>query len=145
MARVTCRSQSASQDPTGEHHGLIARAFDAEIEKTANNPTLPNLILSPSIVGQELRARVIELMATHMDFAEHGVQGRRGTLAPLRRRDPDIVEEVFRRHATARVELLLHADEPYADPASRCAGGRGRLTTTRTPPPGASETVILPW
>jgi DNA-binding GntR family transcriptional regulator len=36
------------------------------------------------------------------------VQDHRDMLAAFRSRDPDVVEQVFRRHATAGVELLLN-------------------------------------
>jgi len=35
------------------------------------------------------------------------IQGHRDILAAFRSRDPDLVEQVFRRHATTGVELLL--------------------------------------
>lgn len=37
----------------------------------------------------------------------HRLQGHRSILAALRSRDPDAVEQAFRRHATAGIELLL--------------------------------------
>jgi DNA-binding FadR family transcriptional regulator len=43
----------------------------------------------------------------HPEVGQRRVQGHRDILAAFRTRDPDLVEQVFRRHATAGVELLL--------------------------------------
>lgn len=86
----------------------IAREFDMEIERAAGNPTLRSLVLSLSIVGQERRARSVETMRLHTEVGQRRVQGHREILAALRSRDPDAVEQTFRRHATAGVELLLN-------------------------------------
>jgi DNA-binding GntR family transcriptional regulator len=86
----------------------IAREFDMEIERAAANPTLRSLVLSLSIVGQERRARSVETMRRYTEIGERRVQGHREILAALRSRDPDAVEQAFRRHATAGVELLLN-------------------------------------
>jgi DNA-binding GntR family transcriptional regulator len=85
----------------------IAREFDLEIERAAGNPTLRGLIESVSIVGQERRTRSVEMMRSHLEIAFQRIQGHRDILAALRCRDPDAVEQAFRRHATAGVELLL--------------------------------------
>ena len=85
----------------------IAREFDLEIERAADNPTLRSMILSLSIIGQERRARYAQSMWLHPETGRGRVQGHRVILAAFRSRDPDLVEQVFRRHATAGVELLL--------------------------------------
>jgi len=85
----------------------IAREFDMEIERAADNPTLRSMILSLSIIGQERRARYAESMRQHPDVGVRRVQGHRDILAAFCSRDPDLVEQVFRRHATTGVELLL--------------------------------------
>jgi DNA-binding GntR family transcriptional regulator len=85
----------------------IAREFDMEIERAADNPTLRSMILSLSIIGQERRARYAQSMWLHPEMGRSRVQGHRDILAAFRERDPDLVEQVFRRHATAGVELLL--------------------------------------
>ena len=85
----------------------VAREFDREIEHAADNPMLRSMILSLSIIGQERRARYAESLWLHPEVGQRRVQGHRDILAALRSRDPDLVEEVFRRHATAGVELLL--------------------------------------
>lgn len=77
----------------------VARDFDREIERAADNPTLRGLITSLSVVGKETPNRPVE---STRDLAE-----RRLILAALRSRDPDAVEQAFRRHAT---EQLL--DDP---------------------------------
>lgn len=87
--------------------GRIAREFDMEVEKAAGNPTLRGLIQSLSIVGQERRNRAVRSMRVHTEIGERRLQGQRDILAALRGRDPDQVEQVFRRHATSFVELLL--------------------------------------
>jgi DNA-binding FadR family transcriptional regulator len=46
-------------------------------------------------------------MRQHPDVGVRRVQGHRDILAAFRSRDPDLVEQVFRRHATTGVELLL--------------------------------------
>jgi DNA-binding GntR family transcriptional regulator len=89
-------------------HLRLAREFDIEIEQAADNPTLRSLILSLSIVGQERRARSVESMRLHPEVGERRVQDHRDMLAAFRSRDPERAEEVFRRHATAGVELLLN-------------------------------------
>jgi DNA-binding GntR family transcriptional regulator len=86
----------------------IAREFDIEIERAADNPTLRSLILSLSIVGYERRTRSIETMRHHPEVAMRRLQDHRDMLAAFRGRDPDAVEQVFRRHAIAGVELLLN-------------------------------------
>jgi len=85
----------------------IAREFDVEIERAADNPTLRSMILSLSIIGQERRARYAQSMWLHPEMGRRRIQGHRDILAAFRERDPDLVEQVFRRHATAGVELLL--------------------------------------
>ena len=85
----------------------IAREFDMEIERAADNPTLRGLIESLSIVGQERRNRYIQSVRVHTEIGERRLQGHRDILAALRSRDPDAVEQAFRRHATTFVELLL--------------------------------------
>jgi DNA-binding GntR family transcriptional regulator len=47
-------------------------------------------------------------MRTHPEVGERRVQDHRDMLAAFRSRDPNRVEAVFRRHATAGVELLLN-------------------------------------
>jgi DNA-binding GntR family transcriptional regulator len=85
----------------------IAREFDVEIERAADNPTLRSMILSLSIIGQERRARYAQSMWLHPEMGRRRIQGHRDILAAFYERDPDLVEQVFRRHATAGVELLL--------------------------------------
>jgi DNA-binding FadR family transcriptional regulator len=85
----------------------IAREFDLGIEHAAGNPTLRSLILSLSIIGQDRRARSVESLLSHPEAAERRIQDHRDLLAAFRQRDPDLVEQVFRRYATAGVELLL--------------------------------------
>jgi DNA-binding GntR family transcriptional regulator len=85
----------------------IAREFDVEIECAADNSTLRNMILSLSIIGQERRARYAQSMWLHPEMGRRRIQGHRDILTAFRKRDPDLVEQVFRRHATAGVELLL--------------------------------------
>ena len=85
----------------------ISREFDMEIERAADNPTLRTMILSLSIIGQERRARSVESLVLHPEVGLRRVQDHRDILAAFSSRDPDLVEQVFRRHTTAGVELLL--------------------------------------
>jgi DNA-binding GntR family transcriptional regulator len=85
----------------------FAREFDMEIERAADNPTLRSMILSLTIIGQERRARSVESLLLHPEAGQRRVQDHRDMLAAFRKRDPDLVEQVFRRHATAGVELVL--------------------------------------
>ena len=85
----------------------IAREFDVEIERAADNPTLRSMILSLSIIGQERRARSVASLLQHPEEGLRRVQDHRDLLAAFRKRDPDLVEQVFRRYATAGVELVL--------------------------------------
>ncbi len=85
----------------------IARQFDMEIERAADNPTLRTMIQSLSIIGQERRARSVESLLLHPVVGLRRIQDHRDLLAAFRKRDPDVVEQVFRRHATAGIELLL--------------------------------------
>jgi DNA-binding GntR family transcriptional regulator len=85
----------------------IAREFDMEIERAADNPTLRSMILSLSIIGQERRTRSVESLLLHPEAGLRRVQDHRDMLAAFRSRDPDLVEQVFRRHAIAGVELVL--------------------------------------
>ncbi len=86
----------------------IAREFDIEIERAAGNPTLRSMILSLSIIGQERRARAVASMHLRPEVGRQRVQDHHDMLAAFRSRDPDLVEQVFRRHAIAGVELLLN-------------------------------------
>ena len=49
----------------------------------------------------------MESLLLHPETGQRRVQDHRDLLAAFRRRDPDLGEQVFRRHATAGVELLL--------------------------------------
>jgi DNA-binding GntR family transcriptional regulator len=49
----------------------------------------------------------VESLLLHPEVGLRRIQDHRDLLAAFRRRDPDLVEQVFRRHATAGVELLL--------------------------------------
>ena len=49
----------------------------------------------------------MESLLQHPEVGLRRVQDHRDLLAAFRCRDPDLVEQVFRRHATAGVELLL--------------------------------------
>jgi DNA-binding GntR family transcriptional regulator len=95
-------------DMNNPEHLRIAREFDIEIEAAAANPTLRSMILSLSIVGQERRTRSVEAMRLHPEIGMRRVQDHRDILAAFRSRDPDLVEQVFRRHAFGGVELLLN-------------------------------------
>lgn len=107
MAAMVDALAAVRHDRTDQDALRIAREFDLEIERAAGNPTLRGLIQSVSIVGQERRTRSVEMMRSHLEIAFQRIQGHRDILAALRGRDPDAVEQAFRRHATAGVELLL--------------------------------------
>jgi DNA-binding GntR family transcriptional regulator len=85
----------------------LAREFDLEIERAADNAPLRNLILSLSIMGQERRSRSVQSLRLHPEVAAQRVQGHRDVLEALRSRDADRVEKTFRDQAVAGVELLL--------------------------------------
>jgi DNA-binding GntR family transcriptional regulator len=87
----------------------VAREFDMEIERAADNPTLRSMILSLTIIGQERRARSVESLLLHPEEGRRRIQDHHDVLAAFRKRHPDLVEQVFRRHATAGVELVLDA------------------------------------
>jgi DNA-binding GntR family transcriptional regulator len=106
MAAIV-EAQASGQGMDISERLRIAREFDMEIERAADNPTLRSMILSLSIIGQERRARSVESLLLHPEVGLRRVQDHRDLLAAFRRRDPDLVEQVFRRHATAGVELLL--------------------------------------
>src|ERR1700733_9579380 len=100
-------AQSSEQGIDIPERLRIAREFDMEIERAADNPTLRGMILSLSIIGQERRTRSVESLLAHPEVGLRRVQDHRDLLAAFRRRDPDLVEQLFRRHATGGVELLL--------------------------------------
>jgi DNA-binding GntR family transcriptional regulator len=106
----------------------LAREFDREIERAADNPTLRGLIQSVTFLGPERRARSVESMRFHPDVAARRIQGHREILAALRSRDPDAVEQTFRRHAVAGVDLLLTDpdDETVEDSRPGTTGTRAR-------------------
>ena len=104
---VIVEAQSSEQGIDIPERLRIAREFDVEIERAADNPPLRSMILSLSIIGQERRTRSVESLLQHPEVGLRRVQDHRDLLAAFRRRDPDLVEQVFRRHATAGVELLL--------------------------------------
>jgi DNA-binding GntR family transcriptional regulator len=106
MAAIV-EAQSSEQGIDIPERLRIAREFDMEIERAADNPTLRGMILSLSIIGQERRTRSVESLLQHPEVGLRRVQDHRDLLAAFRRRDPDLVEQVFRRHATAGIELLL--------------------------------------
>lgn len=97
----------------------LAREFDQEIEQAADNAALRGLIQSVTFMSQERRARSIESMRIHPDVAARRIQGHRDILEALRRRDPDAVEQTFRRHAIAGVDLLLTDLDGAQDPETR--------------------------
>ena len=101
-------AQSSEQGIEIPERLRIAREFDMEIERAADNPTLRSMILSLYIIGQERRARSVQSMHLHPEIGARRVQGHRDMLAAFRSRDPDLVEQAFRRHAITGVELLLH-------------------------------------
>jgi len=106
MAALVDALASGERMDISEQLGM-AREFDIEIERAADNPTLRTMILSLSIIGQERRARSLETLRMHPEMGMRRVQGHRDILAALRSRDPDLVEQVFRSQATAGVELVL--------------------------------------
>jgi DNA-binding GntR family transcriptional regulator len=95
------------EDQSNVDNLRMAREFDEEIERAASNPTLRGLIQSLSIVGQERRARAVQSMREHPEIGMRRVRGHRDILAAFRSRDPDAVEQAFRRNAIGGVELLL--------------------------------------
>jgi DNA-binding GntR family transcriptional regulator len=102
----------------------LAREFDREVEQAADNPTLRALIESVAFMGQERRTRSIESMRFHPDVAARRIQGHRDILAALRSRDPDAVEQTFRRHAVTGVDLLLEVETDQSGEAGETAGAR---------------------
>src|SRR5580658_2246103 len=128
MAAIV-EAQSSEQGIDIPERLRIAREFDMEIERAADNPTLRGMILSLSIIGQERRTRSVESLLQHPEAGLRRVQDHRDLLAAFRRRDPDLVEQVFRRHATAGIELLL------ADPDWPARG----ILRTGPPGPGRSR------
>jgi DNA-binding GntR family transcriptional regulator len=98
---------AAGEDQSNVDNLRMAREFDQEIERAASNPTLRGLIQSLSIVGQERRARAVQSMREHPEIGMRRVRGHRDILAAFRSRDPDAVEQAFRRNAVGGVELLL--------------------------------------
>jgi DNA-binding GntR family transcriptional regulator len=94
-------------DLDSSEHLRIAREFDAEIERAAANPGLRGMILSLSVVGQERRVRSVESMIQHPEVGMRRVQDHRDMLAAFRGRDPELVEQIVRRHIIAGIELLL--------------------------------------
>jgi len=106
MAAIV-EAQSSEQGIDIPERLRIAREFDMEIERAADNPTLRGMILSLSIIGQERRARSVESLLQHPEAGLRRVQDHRDLLVAFHRRDPDLVEQIFRRHATGGVELLL--------------------------------------
>jgi DNA-binding GntR family transcriptional regulator len=90
-----------------EDYLRLARQFDQEIERAAANTTLRGIIQSLAIVGQERKTGSVRAMRAHTELAARRLQGHRDILAALRERDPDAVEQAFRRHAVTAVELLL--------------------------------------
>jgi hypothetical protein len=96
---------------SGPLHGGAPRGVEAAGRYRIirrGNPTLRSIVPSLSIAGQERRARSVETMRLHTEIGERRIQGHREILAVLRSRDPAAVEQAFRRHATAGVELLLN-------------------------------------
>src|SRR5260370_21063122 len=81
----------------------IAREFDMEIERAADNPTLRSMILSLSIIGQERRARSAQSIHLHPEIGAGRVQGHPPMLAAVRNRAPDLVARACRRHAVTGV------------------------------------------
>jgi DNA-binding GntR family transcriptional regulator len=66
------------------------------------------MIHSLSIMGHERRARSVESLLLHPEVGLRRIEDHRDLLAAFRKRDPDLVERVFRRHTNAGIELLLN-------------------------------------
>jgi DNA-binding GntR family transcriptional regulator len=98
---------SADHEHTDQDYLAMAREFDREIERAAANPTLRGLIESLSIMGEERRTRSVAELRAHREIGAMRIQGHLEILAALRSRDPDAVEQAFRRQAVSGVELLL--------------------------------------
>jgi DNA-binding GntR family transcriptional regulator len=107
MAALVDALAAPQADQTGLDLLRIAREFEMEIEKAADNAALRALIESLSVVGQERRARSIEFVRRHTAIAAERLQGYRDILAALCTRDPDAVEKTFRRQVTVAVDLML--------------------------------------
>lgn len=110
MAQIVDALASESVRTVAEYLRL-AREFDLEIERAADNATLRGLVESVTFMGRERQMRSVENMRFHPEVAARRIQGHRDILDALRRRDADAVEQTFRRHAVAGIDLLLGAKD----------------------------------
>src|SRR5258706_15171142 len=77
----------ASEREMDTHERMrIAREFDLEIERAADNPTLRSMILSLSIIGQERRGQYARFMWLHPGAGRRRVPGPPGKQAGSRQR-----------------------------------------------------------
>src|SRR5260370_15445833 len=68
----------------------IAREFDMEIERAADNPALRSMILSLSIIGQDRRAPSVQSMYLHPEVGARRFQRHRDMPAASPRRHPHL-------------------------------------------------------
>jgi DNA-binding GntR family transcriptional regulator len=101
------RIADENNDVTDGERLRLAHEFDAEIERAAANPTLRDIIESVAVVGHERRTRSVEALRHHASIGRRRLAGHGEILDALRRRDPDAVEDAFRRHAVTGIDLLL--------------------------------------
>ncbi len=97
MAAIV-EAQSSEQGIDIPERLRIAREFDMEIERAADNPTLRSMILSLSIIGQERRARSLETLRMHPEMA---CAGSRAT-ATYSRRSAAVIPTGWSRSSAAR-------------------------------------------
>lgn len=107
MERIVETMASEHDIDDAEQLLKIARKFDVEIERAADNTALRNLILSVSIFGQGRRLRSIDALKRKPEMGEQRLQDHRDMLEAFRSRDPDAVEQVVRRHATSVMNFLI--------------------------------------
>jgi DNA-binding GntR family transcriptional regulator len=86
----------------------LARQFDIEIERAADNAVLRSMIQALSVFGHERWLRYMDTIRVDPDLRDRRLQDHAEILDALRSRDPDGVEAVFRRHVIAAADSLLH-------------------------------------
>lgn len=130
LAAMDALLDELERDPLGAHPEqqlTLARRFDELLIAAADNDVLAAMIDAVAVFGWSLRVRAVRAMRADLAVGLSRLRAHRAILAALRRRDPDQVEDLVRRHLTEAAEYFLsvaeQAEGPGADDAEAGTAG----------------------